>query len=175
MSNAFEALCIYADQNGWCWDLFCTTCGHEDFRMGLVQVARGIGPSSERWVPPEVIRNTDPRLTESLRDRRAFIHREQLYLICASADIREIAAGCRFPDFLGYLGLALHYQERTEQRYRLLTRLWGAALVDLMHEGYEAARFRTDLERADFFLTWNELERVERGIDHQKLGQLQEQ
>ncbi|MBK9173229.1 MAG: hypothetical protein IPM28_09535 [Chloracidobacterium sp.] len=172
--NAFEALCKVASEKEWCWNLVCTTCGHEDFRMGLVQISRRIHPESEKWVPPDVIRSSDPRLTESLRDRRAFFHREPLYLICASANIASIAATCRFPDFLGYLGLALHYQERMETQYRLLTRLWGSDLLKLMDER-AAEVLRADLDRPDFVLSWRDLERVEYGIDRRRLEALREQ
>ncbi|MGI8812794.1 MAG: hypothetical protein ACR2IH_09760 [Pyrinomonadaceae bacterium] len=166
--NPFVALCEVASENNWCWKLNCTTCGHQDFLIGLSQIAQNRHPSDARWLPPEVVRNADQRLVERLVDPRRSIAmgREKLYLACSSARIFDIANLSKFPDFLGYLGLALHYQEAVEVKYGLLTRLWGSDLLGMVSRSSQSEAMLQDLLGSDLSrLRWQDLEQVETDFD----------
>jgi len=39
--NSFVTLCEIASQNNWCWNLSCTTCDHEAFKVAFSKLVRG--------------------------------------------------------------------------------------------------------------------------------------
>ena len=81
------------------------------------------------------------------------------------ADIEAIASRCPFPDWLGYLGLGLHYTEDAERERRQLTVAWVPQLVALLPREGEVAKSLAQLfESNDTPLTWQRLESVERAI-----------
>ena len=48
--NQFEALCKLASDENWCWNLFCSTCGHMHFRYSFAELAIGKSPESKGWI-----------------------------------------------------------------------------------------------------------------------------
>ena len=120
-NNAFAAICCLASSNKWCWDLYCTTCGHSDFRNAFFQISLGRHPSREDWKPKTRGRRID---AEQLRDSST------LHRVLAEAVLSTIAAECRFPDYLGYLGLGLFYTTTCELQEPLLTNSWGGQLLE---------------------------------------------
>ena len=42
LKNQFECLCKLASDEDWCWNLQCTTCGHQIFRYAFRLMSRGI-------------------------------------------------------------------------------------------------------------------------------------
>ena len=47
--NKFEELCELASRENWCWKLYCTTCGHMDFRYSFSELADGKSPGEREW------------------------------------------------------------------------------------------------------------------------------
>ena len=91
---------------------------------------------------------------------------EPLHRVLSEARLDEIAAECRSPDFLGYLGLALFYTQRLEQQTRLLTRSWSPQLLKMVHEDSPAAGFLRECTTAEHaVLNWTDMERVEMAIE----------
>ena len=99
--NAFEQLCRVASKENWCWRIGCTTCGAQHFRAGFYYVGQGMIPDTATWkedrkkIPFE--RNFPKEVTNKL-----------LSSVC-DANLMNIYKSCRFPDWLGYLGLVYHF------------------------------------------------------------------
>ena len=86
-----------------------------------------------------------------------------LQAIMASSDLRDVAANATFPDWLGYLGLALWYTEDAEQVDGVVTRglvpqLLGFVSPDSTGETLLRELTRSSQERR---LLWRDLETVE--------------
>lgn len=157
-------MCEIASRERWCWNLVCTTCGHGDFVFGLVQIGRGIFPGSEAWVEPKTARQGDLRHRDEYSSSKRLIRAnpESVYLVCASASVPELVETCRFPDYLGFMGVALNYLQEIEFRNRLLTRLWGSELLKLVGpHGHSAERLREMIEDPSKTLRWEFLGNVE--------------
>ena len=166
--NAFVALCDWAAGERWCWRMYCTTCGHMFFRYGLREVAKGIHPDSGEWrvsgdrsdlergSPAEELGPLPPLGAWPLEEQ----HR--LNAVLAPASLSDIAAACPFPDWLGYLGLGLHYCEDAERESRSLTTVWIPQLVGMLPPDSPSADFlRGVADDQDKVLTWRMLEQVE--------------
>ena len=48
--NNFEELCKLASDENWCWNLFCTTCGHLHFKYAFSELAAGKSPKDQNWL-----------------------------------------------------------------------------------------------------------------------------
>jgi hypothetical protein len=117
-------------------------------------------------------------------------------LLCSRADkvqekvkdvsIDYFANNFKFPDFLGYLGIALRYSEDAEKENRVLTTTWIPQLILLMDadkgktysrknletgvwEPYTSKKTSTeslqDILANNEVLTWNDVEYAERGYN----------
>ena len=62
--NAFEEVCQLANKEHWCWNLFCTTCGHMHFRYALYEMTKGKSPISNDWVVSTGNRRLDQAIKE---------------------------------------------------------------------------------------------------------------
>ena len=171
--NAFEALCVLAHKNNWCWNIACTTCGAREFRRGLRLVAQGDVPDSAL--------GTNIPWQECVLDSR---QSHALVDICLDADIRRIAEETTSPDWLGYLGLVLQHlcassptMKRapdlgavTTRHYRKLSNGWPAQMLQLMDEhGVNAdSPARQLLEKvlgsSQVCLRWQDLEQLESNL-----------
>jgi len=163
--NAFNALCLLASREKWCWKLFCTTCGHGHFRCALFELAEGRHPEKDGWLT----RQRPPASAHTLGDWQtittAIQQSERLHRLLAGASLTDIAEHCGFPDYLGYLGLALNYTEQLEQRNRLLTPLWSTQLLDIVEKDSSAASMlRKRISLTDRWLTWRDLDGLENSV-----------
>lgn len=172
--GAFVALCELANKERWCWSMFCTTCGHAHFRYALRELAQGQHPAEPTWLVtkamlPDSMRGW-PKQLGSLPKFSAWPMAEQEALVdrLAQADIAAIASRCPFPDWLGYLGLGLHYTEDAERERRQLTVAWVPQLVAQLPRESEVAKSLAHLlEPNGPPLTWQLLESVEHAIREQ--------
>jgi hypothetical protein len=81
-----------------------------------------------------------------------------LQRIVARATLTNIAAVAPFPDWLGYIGLALAYTEQAEQARPLLTRALAPQFRELVLEGSAGAELLAALTRqTDRRLRWSDL------------------
>jgi len=161
----FEGLCILASREGWCWRIPCTTCRNEDFRLALRELSEG--RLSEEW---RSLATTRRALQQRLGHLDAFrpwplaVQRALVERI-APANLAEIARQGRFPDWLGFLGIALQVTEVAEELDRLLTRPWAKQLHAMLPDDEQAnpalKRLVTDQQSV---LAWRDLELFEEGL-----------
>lgn len=166
--NPFDCLCELASKERWCWNIFCRTCRHINFRYALHEIARGKHPAGNDWLihadNPYLKRGSAVQGLGPVPLRQSWSLEEQASLVHAiqHADISNIASSCSYPDWLGYLGLALYYANDAERRDRKLTQSWGPQLMDMTSQSSRAARKLTaactSVERR---LNWEVLEALE--------------
>lgn len=138
------------------------------FRYALRQLSLGADPASSEWVVhrdhPVLRRGSPLRELGPIPPLANWPIEEQRKLkeVLQTANLSAIAASCSFPDWLGYLGLALHYTEEAELEDHGLTHSWVPQLARLVRAGTAAHRMLIELE-ADTSkpLTWRDLEAVE--------------
>ena len=99
--NAFEQLCELASKNNWCWRIGCTTCGAHSFREGFCYVGQGLIPDTTTW-------GEDRKKIHFERNFPKEVTNKLLSSVC-EANLMNIHKSCRFPDWLGYLGLVYHF------------------------------------------------------------------
>ncbi len=139
------------------------------FRYGLYELSKGRHPEETAW---RTKRHPPNRFTGLLGDLQtiteAIQHSECLHQILSEASLQEIATQCRFPDYLGYLGLGLYYTDQLEQQHRLLTPVWVLQLSEMVEEGTsKAALLRQKSipdKLADVPLIWSDLDGMEHAI-----------
>lgn len=155
-TNAFEAVCEKAATERWCWNLWCTTCGHMHFRFALRDIASGIHPTSTDWA---VKRSR----TKGYGDvPRSFSLTEQIKLIniFEHSSIQNISEVSDFPNWLGYLGIALYYTAEVEIEEHRISGSWIPQLANMVETGVAALPC---LEKNEV-LTWESLERYETSL-----------
>lgn len=165
--NKFEALCRLASKEQWCWKLYCGTCGHTNFRYGFREIARGGVPEGEKWlVYTQVMEGSDSpqrRQLGQLPQSYSTDERDGILKICLEADILAIARDCRFPDWLGYLGLVLHHMKTDTRIYGDVSAKWASQLKALVWEGSSIFSRLEEIAAGDSVpLNIQDLEQVER-------------
>lgn len=168
MRNSFEALCTLADREKWCWNIHCGTCGHGVFRYGLSALSSGAHPDSAdwfvRWGPGAGFTEIDARMGPMPSfEGWPISQQRQLQRVISEANIQRIADECSFPDWLGYLGLALHYTEEAERQNPVISRSVAPQLGRLAIPGSPAQNLLSSRAAAegDERLTWDDLGSVE--------------
>ena len=137
--NQFEAVCKLASDEGWCWDLNCTTCGNMLFTYAFKQMSYGQSPEDDDWLI-----NTDveheklfakygrpvgpPYYKVPLSDFR----KEKLIKICSEARISNLAENCAYPEWLSYMGWALFGLKISSENYKNLANNWAKQLKDFI-------------------------------------------
>jgi hypothetical protein len=130
--NQFEKLCQLASEESWCWNLQCTTCGHSHFRWAFAELAEGKSIDGPDW---EVNMGKDSKSLfkrlgsppMSYDDRQ----KQNVLEICREANLSTISRECKFPDWLGYLGLVVEHMWHPVQ-LRPLSSCWAAQLKELV-------------------------------------------
>lgn len=153
--------------------MVCTTCGHMLFRYALRELAKGQDPTDPKWLVhsdhPDLRRGSPLHDLGPVPPLSGWPVEEQrkLQKVLQKADLHSISLECSFPDWLGYLGLALHYTEDAERESRGLTQAWVPKLMNLVGSGSAAlevlAEIATHPKRS---LTWRDLETVESDVHH---------
>ena len=170
--NAFEALCALASREGWCWKMACTTCGHMVFRYGFMELSKGKHPDASDWIvrsdnKHQLYREVDPVWGCSGQSHDPSKEDQiKLISILSRASILRISKQCRFPAWLGYLGLGLSYTEPIEAEVKQLTESWKPQLPKLLpSDGNVMHLLRLTLFDSDESqLRWQDMERVEEAL-----------
>jgi len=84
--------------------------------------------------------------------------------IVSKAKISEIAKRAKFPDWLGYLGLALLFCSENERTSRALTRSMIPQFLDFISPHDSSRQYLEGMLLGEGTLTWQGLERVERAF-----------
>ncbi|MFP6855483.1 MAG: hypothetical protein VB980_06840 [Opitutales bacterium] len=114
----FDSVCETATRNNWCWNIHCTTCSHDQFRSAF----RELSDDGSREHHNAFSFRRDPSIE----------CQERLATKLAEANLSGISANCKFPDWLGYLGLGLYHTQQSECISRLLTKSWVPQLIELL-------------------------------------------
>ena len=112
----FQALCHTASQQRWCWQLKCTTCHCMYIRAGFYLIAK-----KEEFTLLSVLNLIkNPNINFS---KLSFSEMENVIIDASKADLNMIKY-CKFPDWLGYIGLlyALFNYDETSHAIRKLTK-----------------------------------------------------
>ena len=131
--NQFEALCRLASDENWCWNLYCTTCGHLHFKYAFDELAKGKSPEDKDWI----IHSDETKyhiLLGPQSKQDSLSKKENVLNICLDANIHSIANSCNFPDWLGYLGLVLVDMFTNAQIYKSVCDRWASQLKELVPE-----------------------------------------
>ena len=129
--NIFEDLCILASNENWCWNIYCTTCGHLHFRYSFLELANGKSPTDADWLIHS--KTTDYTQTLGSIPRHFKPNQKRKVIeISKNANLSHIANECRFPDWLGYLGLVLHHLGGNSEDDRHLSLSWASQLKNLV-------------------------------------------
>ena len=153
--NAFEQLCRVASKENWCWRIGCTTCGAQYFRLGFYYAGQGLIPDAttlredKKKIPFE--RNFPKKITNKL-----------LSSVC-EANLMNIHKSCRFPDWLGYLGLVYHFFGGFGNYFGTallignvpmmeVTRNIAPQLLEMVEEDSESYRFLSEIIDSNYTL-----------------------
>ena len=167
--NPFEALCALASKEGWCWKLTCITCNHMYFRYGFMELAQGKHPDGPDWIVSNSRREElYPKLGRVWNDTRGPSEEDQtkLLAVLSEASLPKIARQCRFPAWLGYLGLGLSYTEDAETQTLVLTKSWKPQLLEMLPNNADAMRLMKLclFDGEDGPLRWEDLSRIKEAL-----------
>jgi hypothetical protein len=163
--NSFEALCELASKENWCWNLWCTTCGHVQFRYAFLELAAGKSPMDNTWIVKDRKNRYSgySSLLGKMPKDYDQIQREKITKICLDADLSRISRSCKFPDWLGYLGLVLHHMNASPLFFKLCES-WAGQLSQLMPPDSDAYARLNDLSKGNGTLGVSDLEVCEREL-----------
>ena len=161
--NPFVALCKYASSNNWCWNLFCTTCGHGAFKVAFSKIIHEKHPDDDSFWPYGKS-NSDPlQEVDSYDDfwgEASIANQIKLASIVAKAKLSEIQAITKFPDWLGYIGLVINHCPSREARKIISDSLLPQFIATLKDNKEICDYLQNKMERQEF-LSVNDLSRIE--------------
>ena len=158
--NAFLALAVLANRERWCWNLGCTTCGHLVFRHGLQELVRGVHPDSTRWQLHQTEERHMPERFVEMPQRLTQIQQALLLGIVSQVDIKDLKQHCRFPDWLGFIGVILDETREAEDTTRILTKSLVPQLIDAVERDTDRERLVRSFT-GERVLRWEDLEAFE--------------
>ncbi len=161
--NPFVALSEIASQNNWCWKLVCTTCGHSAFRVAFSKIIHGKHPDDESFWPygkdaPDSLKEIDS--FGDFRRNASIGSQMKLASIVASAKLSEIETVVKFPDWLGYIGLAIDHCSSREARKIISDSLLPQFVLMLKDDEEICKYFEYKLNNQEL-LSINDLSRIE--------------
>ncbi len=169
--NSFQEICTVANEEQWCWNLFCGTCGHRNFvkslallinRRPLALSINGITRiPSYYYMKDKLLNDFSHNVQEKVKD----------------VSIEYFANNFKYPDFLGYLGIALFYSQSAENENRILTERWIPQFIAIMNQSERSGVLANVLKKRVFYLenilfdnkkilTVKDLEIIERSCSH---------
>ena len=107
-------ICRLASHDNWCWNLYCGTCGHQEFIKALLLNIH---------VTPHI--NGDNKTL-------LFLNSKPLHKNFARISIHKLSRECKFPNFLGYLGIGLYYTRYHESQNNILSKNLIPQLLELI-------------------------------------------
>lgn len=154
-----------ASDENWCWKLFCTTCGHMHFRYAFVELVVGKSPTEPGWI----VHRRNTRYSNSLGPLPRNYTEEQkqkISIICSNANLSTVAEVCKFPDWLGYLGLILEHMFSDAEPYKKLSESWASQLSGMVSKGSTLHNRLCEVAQGKGMLNIKDLEACEFDIMH---------
>lgn len=163
--NSFEALCGLASKERWCWNLWCTTCGHTNFRYGFLELAAGKSPSHSTWIVNNRIFQHSGFSAQLGKFPRQYNQdqKEIITHICLNANLSAISESCHFPDWLGYLGLVLHHMKHSPS-FRKMSQCWASQLGNMTPRDCTTYKRLSEISKGHEILNISDLEFCEREL-----------
>jgi hypothetical protein len=178
-TNAFEAVCNMAADcsraiprfnDGPCWRIFCTTCGHAGFRYAFYQLALGLHPNDEQWVNTFDSSDDFYTLGSPAEIARVFKGSSVLYETFAQASVRTILQNGIGSASLGHIGLALFHTESQEQSQRKLTTEWCPELLEMVPRDSSASvMLQERIDSKSSVLSWRDLGVIDKCMNWSQL------
>ena len=171
--NKFEKLCTIASKNNWCWKIYCTTCGCQDIRGAFYYI--GLGKS----LPNNISRISQLKIDYNRREPFPNEVLNEFLKSVSSANLFEINKNCKFPDWLGYIGLILHLFGSWDGYFKIARETGRIPLVDvvksycpqfikMVNKNSNAYKILNDIIDSNYLtkLKVSDLEEIELGIIH---------
>mgnify|MGYP003974859035 CR=1 FL=1 len=165
MRNAFNALCELASNNNWCWNIYCTTCGHSLFKAAFNELIRGKHPDESTWIITDWESLKNLEVSYPNIQNWGVNQQESLANIITNSSVLDLPATTNSTDWLGYLGLGLKYTQNFEQKTKQITCSIVPHLIKMIKGGCEAIVMLNGLLEEDGReLRWTDLELIEKSL-----------
>jgi len=140
------------------------------FRYAFIELLQGHHPDDGNWATRKGNHRNLERRVGSMNGMRDWDLMDMVALqkVCVGADIRKISEQCRFPDWLGYLGLVLGHACGAEVINGKLTKAWAGQLADMLDPDTETAKSLRAKAEGSSPLTLDDLEKVEQSMPYGK-------
>jgi hypothetical protein len=161
---SFELVCELTSEEKWCWNIFCTTCGHVHFRYALFLMSKKnlVQENGLISIKDKTLENRFGHIRQITSNIRK---NETLHTTLTKSNLIKIASKCRFPDYLGYFGLALHYTSNMENNKPILTKSWSQQLLEIIQcKSPSEALLNQCLKENGRILKWTDLEIIESDV-----------
>ena len=136
-------------------------------------MAEGKTPEDRDWAV-SVHRRDYSELFGSWPSHYSGNQKEKVLGICVEANIKRIAARCKFPDWLGYLGLVLAHMNTVSDLYIEVSQSWASQLKQLVEFESPIWRLLDKISSDKVPLTLQNLESIESHlISHSEIIQSQ--
>jgi hypothetical protein len=163
MRNAFNALCELASINNWCWNIYCTTCGHSLFKASFNELIKGKHPDQKDWILTDwnslkTLKHPYPKIQNWIIDQQ-----KTLAVIISNSSMVDLSLISDSTDWLGYLGLGLKYSKDFEHKTKQITLSIIPQLIEMIgnDENVETILYRM-LEVDGREIRWTDLELIEK-------------
>ena len=103
------------------------------FKYAFKELAEGKSPEDQAWVVHSS-ETSYHRLLVPIPRQYSESQKEKILNICLNADIHSISKNCKFPDWLGYLGLVLEHMHSGSKIYKSVSVKWASQLKELVPE-----------------------------------------
>lgn len=134
------------------------------FRYAFVELANGKSPADPDWQVHA--KNTDFSALGEFPYRLSKEQKQAILKECLDADLLAIAKNCRFPDWLGYLGLILTHTSGSGSFYQQLSMKWSAQLIKVVITDTPIYQKLCSIANGVGVLVIADLEDVEQNIDN---------
>lgn len=148
--NAFIALCELALKENWCWRMFCSTCGHDYFKYGFLELMGDKHPDDIDWIVKEEKRDfMERKLT--LPEKYPIEGQAKLLKLISEVDLADFISAIRFPQWIGFLELVLYHCSKGEKKNMFLSKAFIPKFNDIFYRVEEriniSKRFFSVLKR----------------------------
>ena len=131
----------------------------------LCELAAGKSPNDSTWIIQGRKARPNYLIAQLGKLPRQYDQKQRVEItrICLNADLSRISKCCRFPDWLGYLGLVLHHMNFSPLFFKLCES-WAGQLSQMMPVDSDIYARLSDLSKDNGILEISDLELCEREL-----------
>ncbi len=162
--NSFVALCEIASQNNWCWNINCTTCGHNAFKVSFSKLIQGVHPDHTSFWPNGKENNSS---LKEMNDYSNFLRNTseenqiKLVSIVVEAKLTDIQVVTKFPDWLGYIGLVMNHCP-SKSAYKILSESFLPQFIVLIEDDEVICKYLKEKQSKNEILNISDLSKIEK-------------